>query len=363
MSNEITKIDKNLAVKEGIDKNDIKFYDIRERPFSVYGLYNYREAGPFRRIPADVAENVNNGVKNLAKNSAGARVRFSTDSDVIALKVVIPSTTRLSHNSLIGFGGFDLYVDEPESNISRFHRPFIPPYDHKGEYEAEVKFPSRKLRYITINFPPYSRVTELFIGIKEDASLGEGLKYRDIPPIVYYGSSITQGGFVSRPGNAYQNMICRRNNIDFINLGFSGSGKAEDAIVEYMAGLEMSAFVCDYDHNAPNVEHLNATHYKLYETIRKAHPDIPYIMLSKPDFDSDYTTNIPRRNVIFDTYRRAIENGDSNVYYIDGASIFRGPYEDSCTVDGTHPNDLGFALMADAVEAELRRAMTQNNLL
>ncbi len=362
MSNDITKIDKNLKISTVENPDELSFYDVRKPPFELYGLYNYREEGPFRRIPAEVAENTNNGVKNLSKNTAGARVRFSTDSDVIALKVTIPSTTRMSHHSLVGFGGFDLYVDDKENNISRFYRPFLPPYDHKGEYEAVVKFSSSKLRHLTINFPPYSRVTELFIGIKSNATLGEGAKYRNIPPIVYYGSSITQGGFVSRPGNAYQNMVCRRNNIDFINLGFSGSGKGEDAIVEYMAGLEMSAFVCDYDHNAPDVEHLKATHYKMYETIRKAHPNLPYIMLSRPDFDSNYEMSIPRRNVIFDTYRRARENGDLNVYYIDGASIFRGPYEDSCTVDGTHPNDLGFALMADAIEAELKRAMTQNNI-
>jgi lysophospholipase L1-like esterase len=125
----------------------------------------------------------------------------------------------------------------------------------------------------------------------------------------------------------------------------------------------MTAFVCDYDHNAPDAEHLEKTHYKMYEKIRAAHPDIPYIIISKPDFDSNYVTSIPRRNVIFDTYRRARDNGDLNVYYIDGAGIFRGPYEDSCTVDGTHPNDLGFALMADAIEAELKRAFTQNNIL
>jgi len=27
-----------------------------------------------------------------------------------------------------------------------------------------------------------------------------------------------------------------------------------------------------------------------------------------------------------------------------------------CTIDGAHPNDLGFALMADAVESTLKKA-------
>ncbi len=362
MTNDITKIDKNLEVKEHVDEVGMAFYDVRRDPFDVYGLYNYRNEPEFRRLPDDVAECVSENVKKLARNTAGGRVRFSTDSDVVTIKAVMTSICRLPQSSLVGFGGFDLYVDDPESGVSRFHRAFIPPFHAKEQYEAEVKFGTRKLRYLTINFPPYSSVKDLFVGIKDDTTLGEGAKYKDVPPIVYYGSSITQGGFVSRPGNSYQNMICRRNNIDYINLGFSGSGKAEDAIVEYMADLSMSAFVCDYDHNAPDVEHLKNTHYKMYDRIRDAHPDIPYIILSRPDFDSNYNANIPRRNVIFDTYRRARDEGDVNVYYIDGASIFRGPFEDSCTVDGTHPNDLGFAYMAEAIEAELKRAWTQNNI-
>ncbi|MBE6578001.1 MAG: hypothetical protein E7653_07710 [Ruminococcaceae bacterium] len=362
MTNDITKMDKNLVVNESVDEAGMAFYDIRREPFSVYGLYDYRNQPEFRRMPNDVAETVSENVKKISRNTAGGRVRFATDSDVIAIKAVMTSICRLSQSSLVGFGGFDLYVDDPESGVSRFHRAFIPPFKAKDEYESEVKFNERKLRYITINFPPYSSVKDLFVGIKDDAFLGEGAKYKDVPPIVYYGSSITQGGFVSRPGNAYQNMICRRNNIDYINLGFSGSGKAEDTMIEYLASLDMSAFVCDYDHNAPDPEHLKNTHYKLYEGIRKSHPTIPYIIITKPDFDSNYVTSIPRRNVIFDTYRRARDEGDLNVYYIDGASIFRGRFEDCCTVDGTHPNDLGFAYMADAIDAELRRAWTQNNI-
>ena len=85
-------------------------------------------------------------------------------------------------------------------------------------------------------------------------------------------------------------------------------------------------------------------------------------MISRYDFDCAYDENIIRRDVIYDTYRYARQNGDNNVYYIDGASVFRGPYEDMCTVDGTHPNDLGFALLADAIGAELKRAFTQCNV-
>ena len=138
------------------------------------------------------------------------------------------------------------------------------------------------------------------------------------------------------------------------------AGCGEDNIVEYMATLPMSAFVSDYDHNAPNPTHLKNTHCKMYQKIREKNPDVPYIMLSRPDVDNNYDESILRRDVIYDTYRFAREQGDRNVYYIDGKSIFQGKYTDMCTVDGCHPTDLGFALMADHIEAELQRAMTQH---
>jgi hypothetical protein len=187
--------------------------------------------------------------------------------------------------------------------------------------------------------------------------LGGGVKYRDLSPIVYYGSSITQGACASRPGNIYQNIICRRNNIDYVNLGFSGSGFAEDTMVDYLCGLEMSAFVCDYDHNAPNVSHLEATHRKMYEKIRAAHPELPYIMISRVDFDCEYYENIKRRDVIIDTYRYARATKDKNVYFIDGASVFRGPYQDLCTTDGCHPTDLGFYRMAMGMLPTLKKIL------
>ena len=130
-------------------------------------------------------------------------------------------------------------------------------------------------------------------------------------------------------------------------------------MVDYLASLEMSAFVSDYDHNAPNPEHLEATHRPLYERIRASHPDIPYIILTKPDFRYENFDSAHRRNVAWDTYQYAIAQGDRNVYFIDGESLFRGHHYNSCTVDGCHPTDMGFALMAEAVEHELRIAFSK----
>ena len=351
-------VDKNFAVEASMCSDGIAFFDVRKEPFKVYGLYDHKNQTEFKRLPDEIGLNVNDGVTRLYKNTAGGRVRFCTDSDVIAIKTVMSGVGHMSHFSLTGVAAFDLYVDFPESGTSRFKKTFIPPYDIQTGYESKVDMKTRKLRYYTINFPTYSCVEALYIGVREGCEIGRGMPYSNALPIVYYGSSITQGGCASRPGAVYSAVVSRRMNLDYVNLGFSGSGKGEDVIVDYMASLPMCAFVSDYDHNSPT-EDLARTNRNLYEKIREAHPEIPYIMMSKCDVDDNFSENLDRRALIYENYRYARDNGDQNLYYIDGASVYRGPYDDFCTVDGIHPNDLGFALIADAMCAELKRAFTQ----
>ena len=350
---DISKIDANLASYDKISEPDVKYFDVREEPFQIYGLYDPKGQTQFKRMPDDVAKATNPGVVTLYTNTAGGRVRFSTDSQYVVIKALMPTVTLFGHMTRLGVHGFDMYIDDPKTGRSSFYGSYIPPKDIVDGYEGIIKFQTKETRHITLNLPLYNDLTALYIGLAEGSYIGGGAKYANELPVVFYGSSITQGGCASRPGNCYQNMISRRLNMHYINLGFSGSGKAEDVIVDYMAGLEMSAFVSDYDHNAPTPEYLAATHYKMYEKIRAAHPDIPYIMITRPDFhkskQSGIDDSIARRDIIMDSFRKARAAGDKNVYFIDGESFFAGELEDSCTVDGCHPNDLGFSKMADVI--------------
>ena len=364
MSNQkIENLDKNLAVAASVNAENLCLHDVRKAPFRIYGLYEPTTEPEFKRMPDAVAATVSAGVKNLARHTSGGRVRFSTDSPYIVIKAEMPTVGHMSHMPLTGSAGFDLYVDSDDGRESLFLRTFVPPYTMTNGYESKILTYSDTVRNYTIHFPLYNPLTNLYVGVKEGSYLGEGAAYRDLDPVVYYGSSITQGGCASRPGNAYQAMIARQLGIDFVNLGFSGNGRGEDTMLDYLAGMKMSAFVSDYDHNAPNEEHLAATHYKLYEAIRATHPNIPYVMLSRPDYHHDYPllagpkSSINRRRVILDTFHKAFDSGDRNVYFIDGESLFRGPFEDSCTVDGCHPNDLGFSKFAEAIGAVLKRAL------
>ena len=362
MSKSIESIDKNFVVETGVTEPDLKFFDPRKSPFKIYGLYNPESEDVYKRMPTEIAKKVNNGVANLHLDTAGGRIRFATDSRYIVINAKMPLMRRSPHNPLTGTSSFDLYIDDEGGAPSRFFKPFIPPYDSDGGYESLTDFKTRKLRYITICFPSYAHVSELYIGVQEDAVLREGLEYRDMKPILYYGSSITQGACSSRAGNIYENIICRRNNIDYINLGFSGSCKAEDVMIDYLCTLDPSIFVIDYDHNAPNVEHLKNTHKKLYERFREAHPDIPIVIVSKADVYKNYEDSLARRDVIMETYLSARKSGDKNVYFVDGMRMYPDSLYDDCMVDHCHPTDLGMSFMADAIGTEISRILTRGNL-
>ncbi len=338
----ISEVDKNFSIKTNIEKEDICFYDAKEKPFVIYGVFY--ENGKFRRLPEEVAKTVNEGVLALHANTAGGRIRFRTNSPYVAIHTEMPFVGKMPHFALTGSAGFDLYIREDKDC---YFKTFIPPFGITDGYGSVIDFPTSEMREITINFPLYSDLSELYIGLSKNSSVEKATPYKNEKPIVFYGSSITQGGCASRPGLSYQNILSRRFDTDILNLGFSGSAKGETEIAEYIKNLSMSVFVYDYDHNAPTAEHLRETHEKMFKIIREQNPELPVIMMSRPRcFLNDQEKE--RLEIIRKTYLNAIENGDKNVYLIDGKTLMKDTGNEG-TVDDAHPNDLGFYSMAKAV--------------
>ena len=118
--------------------------------------------------------------------------------------------------------------------------------------------------------------------------------------------------------------------------------------------MKMSAFVYDYDYNAPDAKHLAETHERMFKIIREKNPKLPIIMATRPKM---YLTDAEKERfkIIKKTYMNAKKNGDTNVYFVDGTKMFKGKGGEDCTVDGCHPNDLGFYAMAVAFEKELKK--------
>ena len=205
-------LDKNFIVETKIKRDNLHFYDAEKAPFRIYGLM--REDGRFCRMHKGVAYNVSEHTIRHYAHTSGGRVRFVTNSPYVAILTKMDKITRIPHDSLTGSASFDIYVDEGKG--STYYGTFVPPYEIADGYESVHDFPDNREKLVTINFPLYSGVKKLYIGLEGNAVIKAAPDYKYEEPIVYYGNSVTQGGCASRPGNCYQNIISRRLDINFL---------------------------------------------------------------------------------------------------------------------------------------------------
>ena len=346
------KIDPNFKIETKLDCPDAVFSNVLDPRFRIEGLI--REEDGFVRMPSSIPAQISSSLQKLNRQLAGGQVRFRCDSSYIALSLQMRCVGKMSHFPLTGSAGCDLYVRENGEEI--FTGLFRPPFDIAESYEAKVNFKSNAMREITINLPLYAGIRELYIGYQEGSHFEPARPFTYEKPVAFYGSSITQGGCASRPGNSYEAMLARELDFPQINLGFSGNGKGERIVAEHIASLELSAFVLDYDANAPDPDYLLATHEPFFRVIREAQPELPILMLSIPKFhlNEEYQR---RRDIIRKTYENARAAGDKKVWFLSGQDLVAPPYAEMALVDGAHPNDLGFFAMAQRIRPVLEKML------
>lgn len=356
----IEKMDANLAA---ISSNceGVKFISAHDQRFSLHGVYFDKEQGLYRRVPKEVASQVSGYLVALGKMTAGGRIRFITDSPYIAIKAAVPNFSIMSHMTITGSHGFSVYADGFFQN--RYSPTPTSLIDSSAEgkriYFADKKplLKSEGKKLIEIYFPLYGGVYELHIGIAPESTIEKAPEYAIKKPMVFYGSSITQGACVSRPGNDYISIISRRLNVDYINLGFSGNGNAEDCMIEYVNSFDGSLFVYDYNLYKNHPDRVLPPHYSIYERIREKHPNSGILLCDKPGCDFD--CNIERENAIRTTFEKAIASGDKKIAYVPAYDMYGDGERDCCTVDGLHPNDLGAMRIADVLTPVIKELITQ----
>ncbi|MEG0845883.1 MAG: SGNH/GDSL hydrolase family protein [Niameybacter sp.] len=358
--NSIQKIDERFSFGS-ITKTDLNWLTLDEKAIHIYGTPNNEKV--LTRIESDRIQSFPEGIQILGLHTSGVRIRFKTNTKYFAFKAILSSKDTMPHMADTGISGFDVYVRVVGEKEYRYQKTFTPDLgygnpDTRPVVVGECYFWSDdREKDILIHFPLYNGVEDVVVGIEEEATLSEPTPYTIEKPILFYGSSITQGGCASRPGNSYPLLLSRWLDADMINFGFSGNAKGEQIVAEYISEKGMSALVIDYDHNAPTLQDLEETYEPFFKYIRKAHPSLPMVMISKPDFDGDVEGHGKRRQVIYNTYMKAKTEGDANIYFIDGATLFGERGRGECTVDGCHPNDLGFMRMAETIYPVLREAL------
>lgn len=330
----------------------MKLFSCSDYPIEVHGLVNFQKSGSFERLPEEIMQKLPN-LRQFGSRSTGGRITFKTDTKKLYLKLVSKTFIRDVGTTQIGSSGIDVYIGDRKKGI--FIGSVYPTGAKNTDplnSESTFSLPG-EITDVTVFMPKNEIIENIFIGIDDDASLFSPTPYVNELPVVFYGSSITEGGSAGRCGNAYTAFLSRHLNMDYINFGFSGSAKGETEMAEYIASLPMSVFVLDYDHNAPDEKFLENTHERFFKTVREKNPYLPIIIMTMPDYMYDEAACEKRTAVIRKTYENAIENGDKNVYFIDGKTFFGDDDVFACTVDKIHPNDLGCYRMAKVIEKTL----------
>lgn len=326
-------------------------YRFNQSPLRVYGVPFYAESGRLERVPEALREKMPS-LRDLGRRTPGARVEFRTDSPRFTVSVTLSSLGVDIGMSIYACQSVNVMVG-PRGN-PRFAGLVYPTgYGERSFSRTFVK--SAEMEDITLLLPRNEPIEGLEIAIEDGARIEAPTPYRHAP-MVFYGSSITEGGCCASANSAYTQILSRRLDADYINMGFSGSARGELEMADYLSALPMSVLVYDYDHNAPDADWLARTHEAFFLRIRANRPTLPVVMLTRPDFDFD-PASPARREVIRRTFENARASGDENVYFIDGETLFGVEERQFCTVDGCHPNDLGFYRMAAAIEPVLRKIL------
>ncbi|HRI88748.1 MAG TPA: SGNH/GDSL hydrolase family protein [Candidatus Hydrogenedentes bacterium] len=315
---------------------------------------------PYDRFPASAEGKVPDPVWGLSRHSAGINIRFVTDSPSISVRWSLRNgSLALTHMPATGVSGVDLYVKH-EGRWGWLATGF-PEKEKDNESLLVSKVPEGKHEY-RIYLPLYNGTERIEIGVKTGSFLAAGPAYPDdrAKPMLFWGSSILQGACASRTGMAYPSIIGRQLERPVINLGFSGNGLMDPPIVEMIAQLDVSVYVIDC---CPNMtpELVTERTEPLVRTLRAARPDTPIVLVENVPYEqgwflpaskSNYEGKNKALRAAFDRLRAA---GVRDLHYIPCDGMFGDDTE--ATVDGVHPNDLGFARMAEVIGKPLARIL------
>ncbi|MBT6147728.1 MAG: hypothetical protein HOH74_19980 [Gemmatimonadetes bacterium] len=356
---DVARFDPAMATQGNIE-GDLRWFEPGAAPLELSGFAWFSSDGVYRRLPVTPPEKLPDSVESLANCTAGGTIRLRTDSQTVVLRVELRGPAQMVHMAPTGEAGFDLYVGAPGeerfAGVTKFDR-------HQDTYEVPVFSGSRKWRDLTINFPLYKGVHRVTLGLARDAEVSAPTSRVAEPPLLFYGSSITQGGCAARPGMAYPAILSRRLQRECLNLGFSGSGKGEPEVARALATIDACRlFVLDYDANCPSADHLRQTLPVFVDILRAQHPKTPILVVSRVPTAGEYDSpggdagRLERLRAQQEAVEAMQAAGVSDIQFLAGSDLL-GEEHDECTVDGSHPTDLGFLRMADGMEPVLRRIL------
>lgn len=334
--------------------SELKYVDAKEFAVLINQAYDNTEM-TYSRLPEDMKSVTRKAVWDLGLNSAGLAIRFSSNSKCLAAKWTLLNDFHMAHMPGTGIRGIDLYTLEDGKWL------FVgtaQPYANPATGVFIRHLDGRDREYMAY-LPLYDGVTELTIGIDSTATIGapkvatmasEGGFSRK--PIVFYGTSITQGGCASRPGMCYTNIIGRRLGCETINLGFSGNARMDRSMADIIARADASEYVIDCLPNCTD-QIVRDSGYVFMTALAKLRPSttiymVEHLTFPHETFDTKTNADMTALNAEWSVlYKRLRSEGYKNIKYIPRKGLTINDGEQS--VDGCHLTDLGFMRMAEGL--------------
>ncbi len=338
-------------------KPTLQWHDVRDWGIEGKGWDDTEKY--FDRLPARAKGKVRNAVWGLSRHSAGMLVRFASDApEIWADYAVTSSRLAMPHMPATGVSGLDLYAED-ETGTWRWLSVVRPTAQAMKTRVISGLAPGE--RNYTAYLPLYNGTESLKIGVPEGASFTP-IEPRSEPPLVFYGTSITHGACASRTGMPHPAILGRRLNKPVINLGFSGNGRMEAEVGEFLTELDAAVYIIDCLPNMQGPEVAERTE-PLVRQLRAARPDVPILLVedrtyaNTPFLPDRQARHHASRAALRKAYDSLIASGMKSLSYLPGEDLLGKDRDD--TTDGSHPSDLGFYRQANAFEPVLRKILSE----
>jgi len=332
----------SLLVRTVSGEDSVRWIDGRKLPVEGRAFANTKAF--YDRLPADAEGRVTPSVWMLSHQTSGMLFRFRTNSKEVRVKWdLLDASLDLANLSRCGKSGFDVYRRKPGGSW-KFTCAFVP-WAQTNNLRSCHWTPGDECM---INFPLYNGVTAVAVGVDAGATLEPIVS--SVKPIVWYGVSTTQGASASRPGMSFPAIISRRLDVPFVNLGFSGAGRMEMEMCEYVAQIEACVYVIDTPGNL-NLQMMKERYERFLRELHRRRPSTPIVLAEERVYFSDVPLPTPMGRYLAALRDRLVAEGGWKLGYVASKDMF--PREvDETTADspGGHPNDFGMMQLADAYQ-------------
>ena len=382
-------VDEPLAGGSACSKSGLDLLAWHDGAALLHGRAFNDTASTYERLPARAKAGEGPGGKGPVRRSiwelqtqpAGQFLQFTTDASCIFVRYAIASDAiSMWHFPSTGVAGVDLYGWDEGNATWRWTGTSHPEYPETQGKLASISCPAGQTcppRAYRLHLPTYMATLNVSIGIDRTANIiaPDASHLGRHKPIVWYGTSILQGGVASRPGQVNTHIVSRALETEIYNFGFSGNGIMELSVAQYLAEIDASMIIvdCNWNMDAAMITQNAVPLVKYFRA--NGHATTPIVLAEGTPSGTDWaapdagaTQQGANALALAAAYKALIAGGDKYLYYAKSADLFAdtlgmpavNTQQDDPTVGGCHLSDLGMRKQAAYWAAAIPKFLSQS---